>query len=187
MKDTLTQKQELFTLNLFQGMTNHDAWIQAGYSSKYAPAIIDTNACRLAKQTNVQLRLAELRAEIKSKAIMTVEERKIRLSELSRAKLVDFVNVDGSITLTGDNNAAISEYQVDEIDVGSGDDKKVIGRAKKLKLLNPIQAISELNKMEGIGTPKADQLANITINIISGIPRPQVIEVKQLEEGNEKT
>ena len=80
----LTQKQELFTLNIFKGLTQRESWIQAGYSSNYSPAVIDINACRLADNTKVKLRLEELRTPAVNSAKMSVVERETRLSEFGR-------------------------------------------------------------------------------------------------------
>lgn len=81
-KNNLTPKQERFARNLFSGMSQREAWIQAGYSSKYAPAVIDVNACRLA--TRIKLRLAELNAQVTSKLIANETERQEILSEIAR-------------------------------------------------------------------------------------------------------
>lgn len=83
----LTQKQEIFTQNLFEGMTQREAWIQAGYSSKYAPAIIDTNACNLANSNKIKIRLNELNSQVISPLIATEIERKEILSTISRTPL----------------------------------------------------------------------------------------------------
>ena len=80
MSDVLTPKQELFTNNLFKGMSQREAWIQAGYSGISSPAVIDVNACRLADNTKVKLRLAELRALTCSVLVADAKERRERLT-----------------------------------------------------------------------------------------------------------
>lgn len=77
----LTQKQENFTINLFQGMSQREAYVQAGYSHKSSPYVLDTRACELAKNGNIRLRLAELNKKREDAAKTTVEERKRILSQ----------------------------------------------------------------------------------------------------------
>ena len=84
----LTQKQENFTLNLFKGMTQRDAWINAGYSSKYSLTLVDIHACQLANKGKIKVRLAELRQEVTDAAIATVEERQQRLTEFVREDVI---------------------------------------------------------------------------------------------------
>jgi len=80
----LTAKQEKFVNNLFQGMSQREAWVEAGYSSKYSVADIDSHACRLANQDKVKTRLEEMRQATKSELIATEIERQEKLSELYR-------------------------------------------------------------------------------------------------------
>jgi len=82
----LTTKQEKFTINVFKGMTQRDAYIDA-YHPSYAIGTIDANASRLANSEKVLARLAELQGKVEAKAIATVGERKERLSEIARAEL----------------------------------------------------------------------------------------------------
>lgn len=160
----LTPKQERFCLNLLQGMSQREAYIKAGYSPNTKPEAMDVRACELAKVSKVQVRLAELLSRTQNDAIMSVIERKERLSEIARAKLPDFVAESGAITLDNDNNSAISEYVVEEWK-GSED---IQTRSRKIKLHNPIHAIQELNRMEMVGTPAGTVInnSNTTINVL---------------------
>jgi len=169
----LTQKQENFVNNLFKGMTQREAWIQAGYSSKYALTLIDSHACRLAKRDKIQARLEELRNEASSHTVMTEIQRKERLSEFAKANLVDFISEDGQVSLSKDipNYGAATEYAVKRTKHGYN---------RSLKLLNPISAIDLLNKMDGLydeGRPVRD------INIVFVIGKGYQ-DIKELEVGD---
>lgn len=112
----LNQRQEIFCLNLFQGMTQREAWIQAGYSNRYKVAWIDSHACNLARQAKIQARLAELRDEVKAalvkNTIATVEERKERLTEILRARLPDYQTENGiHIDTDSPNTGAIESFE----------------------------------------------------------------------------
>jgi len=122
MSDKLTNKQERFALNLFQGMSQREAYIEAGYSDNQADNSIDVNASNLANDTKILLRLDELKSKAQSAAILTVKERKETLSQQARGELKD---------------VEIKDY---------GD--KII---TKTRTYNPTRAIAELNRMEGIG------------------------------------
>ncbi len=164
MVGKLTQKQENFCLNLFQGMTQRESWIKAGYSSRYAPAIIDTNAYRLAAKTEIQLRLAELRGKVEKEAVAGVEERQKRLTTLLRANLVDFVQ-DGEPVqdlASVPNNGALSEIVVKTRYKKDGE--ATIERS--IKLRDPVSAIAELNKMDHVYDERPTTTNNTQINII---------------------
>ncbi len=153
----LTQKQENFCLNLFSGMSQYDAYLAAGYSSKQSRAVIDINACNLAKDNKIIIRVAELRAHRVTAEIATVDERKKKLTEILRADATEFIDAQGNITLEGKRTAAIAEINVDVIN-------DVIQR-RKIKLLNPIQAIQELNKMEHIYTEGVN-IGNLVFQVV---------------------
>ena len=82
----LTAKQEAYALLLFQGHSQRQAYIQAGYSPNSSPEALDVAACDLAADTKVALRLAELRAKVADGSIATVEERQRLLSKIARTK-----------------------------------------------------------------------------------------------------
>ena len=82
----LTQKQENFTLNLFKGMSQREAYTVAGYSSKQSPDTLDRNACELAGSNKIVARLEELNSKTEDDSVATVIERKQRLTEVLRDK-----------------------------------------------------------------------------------------------------
>ena len=165
----ITQKQENFVQNLFKGMTQRDSWIDAGYSSNYSLALVDTHACNLAKTDKIQTRLAELRGSVASTNIMSVTRRQERLSEIAEARLTDFVSVDGdsvTIDLEHEKNAALQEVSIESW--RGGKDKRAESRTSKIKLINPIQAIAELNKMEHIYETGGGNTQNINVVFVIG-------------------
>ena len=152
MKDKLTQKQENFCLNILQGMSQREAYIKAGYSSKQSLVTIDRNACGLLKNNKVLTRLEELRQKTQNDKIASVTERKEILSEIARANMTNFVEVgqDGAwfnIDNTNLNSRAIQSVQSKTVLGKEGADDAVFIR---VNLHNPIDAIKELNKMDGV-------------------------------------
>lgn len=147
----LTQKQEKFALNLFSGMTQSKAYMEAGYACK-ALTTFANNASRLAKKAYILQRLDELKAKAESDKVMSVKERKERLSEIARAKLTDLVELgqDGSWVNIGPetpHGAAIQEiHSRTEYD----DDGSKPTVYTSVKLHDPMKAIDIMNKMDKV-------------------------------------
>ncbi len=165
VKLKLTQKQEKFVLNLFSGMNQTKAYMEAGYSCRKLTTIT-ANASRLAITANVLQRLNELKAKAESDKIMSVTERRERLSEIARARLTDYQESgqDGgwiNIGKESPNTAALSEIVSTTKYDENGANPTLITR---IRLHNPVNAIQELNKMDRVydDSPK---ILNLTQNI----------------------
>ena len=174
----LTPNQEKFTLNLFKGMYQRDAYIDA-YHPKYSLPTIDGNASRLANNEKVLSRRKELEAKVETKTVATVLERKERLTEIVRANVPGFVNEDGSIKgdKDTDNVGAIQELTTRESWLKRKGEGATV---TNIKLHNPIQAIAELNKMEHVyetnPTLNIDN-RSIVITIVYGDTKKTLTEV----------
>ena len=172
MKDKLTQKQENFCLNVFQGMSQREAYIQS-YKPNYAITTIDANASRLASNEKVLKRLSELREKAQNNKIASVIERKEILSEIARAKQTDFMicSADGVwMHDVGDetlNTHAIRQIQTTTMPFG-GNDSPLKILLTKVDLHDPIKAIDLLNKMDGVYSDNTTVVNNDnrSINII---------------------
>ena len=75
-EERMTAKSEKFTLNLFEGMTQRQAYKDA-YNPGYADEYVDIKACRLAATAKVGLRLTELREPVTD----AVQARKVKKQE----------------------------------------------------------------------------------------------------------
>ena len=169
----LTRRQEQFTLNLLAGMTQRDAYIKAGYSRKQPISVIDSNACVLAKSSKVLARQAELNQKVEANKVAGVEERKSILTEIARARQTDFMTCSADGVWMHDigpetiNKAGLKQIQTTTMPFGSKrdgekeDDLSVI--LTKVELINPIQAIAELNKMEGSYAPEKHESINLNL------------------------
>jgi len=165
MAKRLTEKQESFTLFIFKGMNQREAYVKAGYAFKSSLAVMDANASRLANNEKVKTRLAELQKRAEDASVMSVLERKQRLTEMARGDLADFVDSDGgTITYGKDhpNHRAVTEFSIATTYTKKGE--PIV--TKSIKLYNPVSAIQELNKMEKIYTEGAQvNIDNRSINI----------------------
>ena len=162
IKKKLTQKQEGFCLNYIKLQNATQAAIVAGYSKRTAQAISAEN---LSKPL-IAARISELRKKTEDATIMSVIERKQRLSEIARASLPDFMELgqDGSWVNIGPETAGKAAIQ--EIHSRTEYDKDTAAPTvyTSVKLHDPIKAIQELNKMGG-NYPKEDATpVNVTIN-----------------------
>ena len=191
-KDRLTQKQEAFCLNLFNGMSQREAYVSAGYSVNQLPERIDRDACVLAKNPKVIQRLGTLRKKAEDATIMDVKERKQRLTEIARARLTDFMEMgaDGSWVNVGPESqypGAVQELH-SRTEYDDDSDKSTVYTS--VKLHDPMKAIDLLNKMDGIYKPEGAQVnidnRRVEINVISPEAR-QLTEAILLGARTEKT
>ena len=72
-------RQEKFCLEYISGKSGQKAAANAGYSPRSARV----TASRLLTKANIQRRIAELQNETSSDKVMTVRQRKERLSEIA--------------------------------------------------------------------------------------------------------
>ncbi len=160
MQRRLTQKRLSFVLNLFKGLSQREAYIQAGYSAKQKPTTIDAHASDLAKNDMIMTRLEEYRAEAKALTMLEIDERRQILTKIARGEL---------IRRTSRKQALIIGGKVT--------DEKVI--VTMVSDRDPIPAIAELNKMDGVYATAPIQLNdNRQYNLIVRSEKTK----KQLEE-----
>lgn len=85
MAKTLTPKQENFAICFTMNNNNKTQAYRDSYDCEnMSNESIYVNACRLAQNAKVALRIEELRKERFSDKVLSVEERKVLLSELIR-------------------------------------------------------------------------------------------------------
>jgi len=143
----LTQKQERFTRNLFEGLSQREAYIKAGYSSNSSPETIDKHACQLANSAKILSRYIALQKKADVDVVASYDERLKILSEIGRGRLADFVDDAGVIDKRKLTSRAIQAVDQQLV-------RGKIATVTKLRLHNPIQAIAELNKMDGSYAPE---------------------------------
>lgn len=96
-KRRLTDRQRAFCHHLITGITATEAARRAGYSHTYA----DREAAKLVVKPQVAEYLSELRAEIKSDAIMTTEELQAWWTSITRGDVTP-------MTIPGDEPTTIN-------------------------------------------------------------------------------
>jgi phage terminase small subunit len=146
----LTQRQETFCITYFKCGNATQAAITAGYKPKAARVMGSENLIKPA----ITSRLAELRGKVETKAIMDVQERKERLTEIARARLTDYMQLgaDGSWVDIGKetpNGASIQEIHSRTEYDENGEHPTIY---TSVKLHDPMKAIDLLNKMDKLYT-----------------------------------
>jgi phage terminase small subunit len=144
----LTSKQEKFCINFIKCSTAGEAAIVAGYSKKYAAQ----NCDKLLKLTKIQERIAELRKRTEDKSVMSLLERKQRLTEIARPLLTDFMELgaDGSWVNIGKETPGGAAIQEIHSRTEYDKDGNVPTIYTSVKLHDPMKAIDLLNKMDGV-------------------------------------
>ena len=146
-------KQEKFCLEYFKSGNAAAAATLAGYSVRSIRSI----ASELLTKPNIQRRLEELKKKAEDASVMSVLERKQRLSEIGRARLSDFVRCENGVFrivvgLDSLNSGAVQEVVSEEAQIGKGENAPA-AVITKLKLRDPVGAIAELNRMDGTYAP----------------------------------
>jgi len=159
-------------------MSMANAYFKAGYESvdpgPQATELMQNNANVRAYYNQLMERKADVVTKALAESIASPLERKAILSEILRARLIDFIGDDGQPNLSKDtpNNRAAKEFY----------HKKRYDRegnpivTKSIKLTDPIAAIQELNKMDGSYAPSKHVIAQrVQFEI-------EYVEKKRIEE-----
>ena len=144
-------QHERFAMAIVKGLNHTQAAIYAGYKETRA---VYTGR-DLAINSHIIDRIKQLNELTHTPGIMSVKERKIKLSDMARPCLSDFLTVDKEglhIELDKDTpgRAAISEVTIRTESNEKGAKEATI---TKIKLHDPVRAIAEHNRMEGEHAP----------------------------------
>ena len=156
----LNSRQYRFCLNILQGMSQTDAYLQSGYNAD-TREIAHTNASALISSDKVSSFLASHQSKqlamVESQLLSKSEKRQL-LANFARAQLIDLIDDDGKLSLNKKSPAvkALKEYYRKERFDRDGN-PIVISSAK---LLDPLAAIMEDNKMMGDYAPSKHMVAS---------------------------
>lgn len=113
MADKLTVKQEKFAQNLFTGMTQREAYINAYNAENMLDKTIDEEACRMANDCKITARVDELTNELKERNMVTVEKVLAELSHIAFDDIKNYLDFRTEKTVVGHNTDGqpIIDYQ----------------------------------------------------------------------------
>jgi hypothetical protein len=167
MGGRLTQRQETFCVKYFERGNATWAAVAAGYSRRGAAVTGSVNL----RRPLIMARLRELRQRAEDEAVVSVLERKRKLSEIVRGRVTDYLGeLSGGLPVGKEMvNPGAVERLITRTIVG-GDGPRRSGLRKKgdnhsrlrleednhsvvivmLKMRDPVRAIALLNKMDGV-------------------------------------
>lgn len=115
----LTAKQEAFCLAYLETGNASEAYRRVYNAEKMKPEVITNKASELLKRGDIRVRLEELRAPVREKALITFESHLARLEELSR-KAEEAEQYSAAITAET-NRGKVAGLYTDKIDLSSKD------------------------------------------------------------------
>ena len=143
----VTARQKLFCQYVAEGINPSLATIKAGYSPKGNRS----RASRLIKRAEIQAEISRIQEEMASPRIMTLQKRIERLSEIAKAKITDYFEVvDGRLQWKANIEKAPPDGIFEIKTVTKTDKSGNVTNTISVKLGDPIKAIHELNKMDGL-------------------------------------
>lgn len=153
-KDLLTPRQALFCKEYVIDFKGKDAAIRAGFS----PRAADQQASRMLTVDKIRKEVDRLRRE-KEKRLEASADFVVReLMRIAKLDIRKAFNKDGSLknikSLPEDVARAISGVDIDELFDGRGEDRKMIGYNKKLRLCDKVKALELLGQHFGQFKPK---------------------------------
>lgn len=152
MKD-LTEKQKTFARGVFEGLSQREAYKKAYDCSTKKDKTVDELASRLARNAKVKEYLEEMNKEVEKSAVLSKKER---MEWLSRVVTTPINAVDGESDLC-------QEYTETQGETFS---------STKYKMPSKIQAIQELNKMDGAYAPEKveTKVEHSFSSLLKGLP-----------------
>lgn len=142
-RGVLTKSEQAFSDYYFEERNPALAAINAGYPENRS----HSTSSQILRRPHIKAYLRELWEVADSPVVMGVRERKEILSEIGRGMVGDCLDEDGQVDLKAIRGMpAVKEVTIEETSIGT--DSPVLSRTIKVKLLNPVEAIHELNFME---------------------------------------
>lgn len=180
MTKPLTAQQEKFALEVISGKSLSDAYRAAYKTGKMTVKTIHEAASRLADDSKVAARLAELRNKASEKAMMTaadVLKEGMRLATFDIRKLY---REDGSPIpiheLDDDTARCIQGVDILEEYAGTGKDRVFVGYTKKYKVADKNAALEKLFKHFGLyekdNQQKTDPINALMKAVTGGVVKP---------------
>ena len=165
----LTSRQRAFVVNLVSGMSQSDAYINAGYSvdpkigtaSDCASRLMAYNVSVQAYYQQLLKRKEDISLAKITETIMSAHEVKVALSELARADLSDFLDDDGTPRLSKEiphHSAAKKYYRKKRVDRFGNPIE-----THEIQLHDKVEALKELAKIHGLYAPQKHMVAKKVI------------------------
>ena len=150
----VTAKQRIFVKEYLTDFNGTRAAIAAGYSKKSARM----TASRMITKANIQAEIAKLTEKRCGKLEITADRVLEELGKLAFFDPRKFFRADGSLVpvleLDDDTAMALAGLEVNELFEGKGDEREMVGYAKKFKLADKGQNLERLGRYFKLFTDK---------------------------------
>jgi phage terminase small subunit len=122
MSDKLTIKQEKYAQGLFAGLSKREAYKQAYDAENMSDECIDVEACILAANHNVTIRIDELTNELKERNMVKVEKVLAEMAHIAFDDIKNYLrfypDADGNIKMEIKDSDNIDTRSVSEVSIG---------------------------------------------------------------------
>ena len=144
------QQARFIELLVVEGMTGADAARGAGYSQESAKV----HACRLRALPHVKIAIEKMRETLGEESLDRRERYLEELRRVAYADMGDLLEADGTLKRIQDMpehaRRALASVDVREVfDNAKGDQRSIVGLAKRFKLSDKLRALEILGKAEG--------------------------------------
>ena len=163
--DMLTRQQEEFAQALFLGKGQAEAFSEIYDVSRMGKATIATQACKMAKKPAIQARVAELRATLTERNMLTAEQVLLELGRIAFDDIRNYLDFSTEKTVVEyDDGTPIYDYRTivnmknsDQIDTRNISEIQIAPNgAFKFKLYPKDQALIQLGKHLGLFNEKVE-------------------------------
>jgi phage terminase small subunit len=156
----LSQKRELFAVELATGVDSSggpisqaEAYRRVYSTSGMADKTVWENASRLAADSKVSARIAELRGAVTAKAVVDASYVLNRLVEIDRMDALDILNDDGTVKPIKEWPKIWRQFisNMEVVEMAGGDDEKRVAVLKKIKWPDKVKNLELLGKHLQVG------------------------------------
>lgn len=157
------RRQAFVYAYLANGGNGRQAAITAGWSESSASNM----AAMLLKEPSVMAQLEVAAREAANRMGLTVDRTLEEVARLAYADIRQLYRPDGSLKdiheLDADTAAFVSSIEQDDITEGRGDDARVVGQTKKIKMHDKNAALEKAMKFHGLYTEKTEHSGTVII------------------------
>lgn len=161
MNNKLTPKQEKFCQEYIK-LGDKTAAFRAAYScGKMKAESIHVRACRLAVESKISVRIAQLQSEVRKRNDLTIDDIVSTLGDMLKFDIAELYDSNGNLknihSIPKSARLMIAQLDTDHIKAKG----EIIGVSKKVKIFDKLNAIEKL--MKHLGGYEKDNAQKVAI------------------------
>ena len=167
----LTANERRFAKNLVKGMGKAEAYVAAYNPKIQTLSAVASNASHVLKRPCVQAYLRKLYKKAEKAAVMDRAEALKVLSNIGRAKLIDYIDEDGNIRgeVLEQSAQDLQKLKVRKSETHHDNGSVTYTKESEIQLRDPVKAIERIAKMQDWDADKGIQLDNISFHLDLGL------------------